>query len=279
MAEERIINAMKVCNASFAEVSESILKGAFARDPSGPHRTIIGVRKFGMKVVVRAALLVACCWMMAGSRLHAQGQAQPKQTQPKQPAATQQPADSNPFPGDETTVPVLSPNAAPDLPSGSGGDTGRAALPAGDTDPVSSPDAGGASDAGQPASGFSSSSSGIGGLLPGPGADTQGGSGGQILTEHHETAKEDESVGKYYMDNKDWRASLSRYQSAMVLDPQNPDVYWGLAESARHLGQYAEARGYYLKVMEYDPDSRRSKDAAKALKEPEIANAKVTSAH
>jgi tetratricopeptide (TPR) repeat protein len=221
-----------------------------------------------MKGVVRVALLVACCWMAAGTPLLAQSQTQQKQPE----AGKQPPADSNPFPGDETTVPVLSPGATPDLPSGGGGGTGRAALPAGDTDPVASPDAGGPSDAGQPASAFSSSDSGIGSLLPTPGDNSRS---SQIVPEHHETAKEDESVGKYYLDNKDWRASLSRYQSAMVLDPQNPDVYWGLAESARHLGRYADARNYYLKVMEYDPDSRRAKDAAKALKEPEIANAKV----
>ena len=92
------------------------------------------------------------------------------------------------------------------------------------------------------------------------------------------TAAEDESVGKYYLDNKDWRAALSRYESAMVLDPDNPDVYWGMAESQRHLGQFAEARANYQKVMEYDPDSRHAKDAKKALQEPELANAKPNAA-
>jgi hypothetical protein len=35
------------------------------------------------------------------------------------------------------------------------------------------------------------------------------------------------------------------------------------------------ARGYYQKVVDYDPDSKHGKDARKALKEPEIANAKA----
>ena len=255
------------------------------RNPSGPHRTIRGVRKFGMKHAVRVVLLVACCvaagpWLCAQSQAASSGSssASPKKQQgsAQQPA---QPTDANPFPGDETNVPVLPSKDTPDVPAGSygGGDTGHAALPAGDTDPVASPDDAGSSGDGQPVSGFSSSNSGLGSLLPGPGDDTtQGGGEGQIVPEHHETAKEDESVGKYYLDNKDWRASLSRYQSAMVLDPENPDVYWGLAESARHLGEYAAARGYYLKVMEYDPGSRHAKDAAKALREPELANAKAT---
>ena len=65
----------------------------------------------------------------------------------------------------------------------------------------------------------------------------------------------------------------------MVLDPENPDVYWGLAEAERHLGQFAEAKANYLKVMEYDPDSRHSKDAKKILKEPEMTNARAVSAN
>jgi tetratricopeptide (TPR) repeat protein len=249
-----------------------------------------GVRKFGMKPVLGVALLLACS-VAAGPRICAQGQTggdanssnssgssgQKKQSgNAQQPAA---PADANPFPEDESTVPVIPSKGTPDLPPGSfgGSDSGHAALPAGDVDPVASPDdAAGSGDA-QPASGFSSSDSGLGSLLNGPDDEPQGKHGQrQVEPEHKETAQEDENVGKYYLDGKDWRAALSRYQSAMVLDPDNPDVYWGLAESNRHLGNYADARANYLKVMEYDPGSRHAKDAAKALKEPDLANAKAT---
>jgi tetratricopeptide (TPR) repeat protein len=61
----------------------------------------------------------------------------------------------------------------------------------------------------------------------------------------------------------------------MVLSPDEPEVYWGLAESDRHLGKFAEARTYYQKVLDYDPDGPHGKAARKALKDPEIANAKV----
>lgn len=115
-------------------------------------------------------------------------------------------------------------------------------------------------------------------LLPGPDDDAQPGKrnkkGSRVVPEHHETAAEDENVGSYYLDNKNWKAALSRYQSAMVLDPDNPEVYWGLAESQRHLGNFADARANYQKVVDYDPDSRRGKDARKALSDPQIANAK-----
>ena len=95
---------------------------------------------------------------------------------------------------------------------------------------------------------------------------------------HKETAKEDESVGSIYLDEHDWKGALSRYESAVVLDPENPDVYWGLAEAERNLGQFAAAKGNYLKVMEYDPDSKHAREARKRLKEPDLANAATPAA-
>jgi tetratricopeptide (TPR) repeat protein len=243
-----------------------------------------------MKPAVRIALFAAC-FFAAGSWLCAQSQqngntAPASPDQKKQTGNAQQPAkpptDDNPFPGDETNVPVLPSKDTPDIPAGNGDANGdHAALPAGDVDPVASPDDGAPQGDSQPASGFSSSSSGVDGLLGSPDGEPQGkhGKQGQVVEpEHHETAAEDENVGKYYLDNKDWHAAMSRFQSAMVLDPENPDVYWGLAESERHLGNYADARANYQKVMEYDPDSKHAKEAAKALKEPELANAKPTAA-
>ena len=81
-------------------------------------------------------------------------------------------------------------------------------------------------------------------------------------------------MGSYYLDTKNWKGALSRFESALILDPENPDVFWGLAEANRHLGQLADARTNYEKVVDFDPESRHGKDARKALKEPEIANGK-----
>ncbi len=258
-------------------------------------------------VVVKAALAIAAilgCSVPARTQA-ANSASPPAQSQSKtqkQPAAPQQstpqPASSspsgssaNPFPEDESTVPVLPSANTPDVPQGN---TKSAAdqnlenwgtlFPAGDMDPVQSPDSSGGRAGPQP--GFSSSDSGVDSLLPptGPDSDTDTskkhgrGADDGLPKVHHESAAEDENVGKYYLDNKDWRAALSRYESALVLDPDNPDVYWGLAESQRHLGRFAEARANYLKVMEYDPGSRHAKDAKKALEEPELANAKPNAA-
>lgn len=174
---------------------------------------------------------------------------------------------------------------SPDLPPAAGdeGAAARVPFPAEDVDPVRTPEEAGEAVREQAGS-SSSSQAGLSNLLPGPDDDTDtppdrhGRRAQKPVPEHHETAAEDENVGKYYLDNKDWKAALSRYQSALVLDPDNPDVYWGLAEAERHLGDFADARANYLKVTEYDPDSRHGKDARKALEDPEIANAKPAQA-
>ena len=249
-----------------------------------------------MKSLVGVALLVSCFWA-AGPQLCAQaqsdgGQPGPSQGQPaagaQNPAPAQQPprtnpqTNANPFPEDTTSVPVMPTRVSPDLaPGDDHSPRARAPMPAEDADPVRSPeDAADAVDSS--GSGSSSSLAGMGDLNPPDDDTTQPGrhkkKGEEVVPEHHETAAEDESVGSYYLSNKNWKAALSRFQSALVLDPDNPDVYWGLAESERHTGDFADARANYLKVREYDPGSRHAKDAAKALADPEIANAKADSA-
>jgi tetratricopeptide (TPR) repeat protein len=226
-------------------------------------------------------VLVLIGGLAAGPRLRAQTPAgNNSNANQKKPAPSQPPANS--FPEDESSVPVLPSKNTPDLPPGSfdGSIDGRAVLPAGDVDPVESPDGAPGVDNSGPSSGFSSSVSGTNNVMAPPPDEEQPTKHGkhrqddQIEPEHHETAAEDENVGRYYLDNKDWHAALSRFQSAMVLDPENPDVYWGLAEANRHLGNYVDARTNYLKVMEYDPDSKHAKEAKKTLSEPELANAK-----
>ncbi|MGB6686877.1 MAG: tetratricopeptide repeat protein, partial [Terracidiphilus sp.] len=143
-----------------------------------------------------------------------------------------------------------------------------------DRDPARSPDDAApnatSGSGGESSSESSSDVPGIDSMIPKPDEDRKA---KKEAPEYQETAADDINVGKYYLERKDWKAALSRFQSAMVLAPENAEVYWGLAESERHLGDFARARASYLKVMEYDPDSRHYKEAEKALKEPEIANA------
>jgi tetratricopeptide (TPR) repeat protein len=230
-------------------------------------------------------VLVLGCGAAASLKLRAQSQ---PASQPQSPPAAQQPdrsqqqSNQNPFPEDTNNVPVMPTANIPGLPPGAADDArNRMLTPPDDVDPVRSPEeAGAAAESGESSS--SSSRAGMASLLPDTSDDdaTQPGKrnrkGQQIAPEHQESAAEDENVGKYYLDNKDWRAALSRFQSALVLDPDNPVVYWGLAESERHLGNLADARTNYQKVVDYDPDSRLGKDARKELKDPTIANAKAS---
>ena len=246
-----------------------------------------------MKPVFGMALVLACLLAVAPKmRAQAPDSGNASGSSQSQPAANSQnsaPAqepsrvktqtNQNPFPEDTNSVPVMPSKNSPNLPPGVGDEagSGRIPMPLHDFDPVRSPeDAAAAAESSE--SSFSSSLAGLGNLLPPPDDETQTGKHGrkgqEIVPEHHETAAEDEKVGSYYLDNKDWKAALSRFQSALVLDPDNPDVYWGLAESERHLGNFAEARANYQKVVDNDPVSRHGKEAQKALKDPEIVNAK-----
>ena len=237
------------------------------------------------------ALVAACC-LMAATRLPAQAAAggdgtgagqSPPAANGQKPAAPTPNQGANPFPEDTTNVPVMPSKSTPALPEGTyGGENGaseRLALPSSDLDPVRSPD--------DPAPGSdkiqelesSSSRAGMDKLLPRMDDDDQPQGkkrklGGKDQPEHQETSAEDIEVGKYELDRKNWKAALSRFESAMVLAPDEPEVYWGLAESDRNLGHFAEARTYYLKLLDYDPDGPHAKAARKALKDPEVANAK-----
>jgi hypothetical protein len=195
---------------------------------------------------------------------------------------------SNQFPEDTGNVPVMPSSGTPALPEGTyGGDRvpGNIGLPDDDADPVKSPD--------DPApenladrQGFSSSNiPGLDKILDQPDTEDQqaakrkgrgGDKYGERPAEHKETPSEDIEVGKFELERKNWKAALSRFESALVLSPEDPEVYWGLAESERGLGQYAEARANYKKLLDYDPDGPHGKAARKALNEPQIANAQAS---
>jgi Tetratricopeptide repeat len=251
------------------------------------------MRGLVLKSVFGVSLLVSC-FFAAGPQFRAQAQSPSGsgQSQPaaggQNPAPAQQPprpttqTNANPFPEDTSSVPVIPTRTSPDVAPGDEEPSAHVPMPAEDGDPVRSPEE--AADAADSSSSSSSSSlAGMGDLNPPDDDTTQPGKHKKkgeedVVPEHHETAAEDEEVGSYYLSNKDWKGALSRFQSALVLDPDNPDVYWGLAECERYMGDFADARANYLKVREYDPGSRHAKEAAKALDDPEIANAKAEAA-
>lgn len=222
-------------------------------------------------------VLCAAAAMCAAQAQPAQGT---QQTAPQNQAPDNKPKapqDSNPFPTDTDAVPVMpnadSPGTPPAVPDNV--NTSNIPLPGELSDPVKSPE-----DAGpEPTNttGGSSSSSGLEDLLrppPDVGKNGKKGASDEDDGMPHDSAKEDETVGAYYLETKNWKGAISRFESALVLDPENPDVFWGLAEAQRHLGSFAEAKANYLTVLAYDPDSKHAKEAKKILAQPEMASAK-----
>ena len=228
------------------------------------------------------AVLLGCMVFVSGVLAQAPASDVPGQTKPPVPKPAGPQTGSNPFPVDTNSIPVLA--AKPDgseVEGDSSASFGRTALPDEDLDPVRSPDDEVAAPSAMD-SGSSSSLAGLDKLLPGPDDDEKDKDQKETKRKlnvkepsHKEAASKDIDVGGYYLETKNWKAAESRFESAMVLDPDNPEVFWGLAEAERHLGNFADARTHYQTVLIYDPDSKHGKDARKALKDPEIANAKA----
>jgi tetratricopeptide (TPR) repeat protein len=246
-----------------------------------------------------ALVLFGCLaiWLAAGPRLIAQtpatgdakGQSKPTgaskkqaQSNSSQPGSTTQ-SSNNPFPEDTSTVPVMPSTTTPPLPEGMPYHAPESSpvpwvpLPSEDVDPVRSPDDPAPAASG-PEAEFSSSLTGVERLLPKSGDDDQtSGKKRKLLVikepTHQEVASKDIEVGSYYLQTKNWKAALSRFESAMILDPENPEVYWGLAEAEHHLGDFAHAKEHYLKLLEYDPDGPHGKQARKELKDPALNKA------
>ncbi len=248
------------------------------------------IRKGQVKRVAWVALVLASCGWAAlqlsaqtptnsNAPGSAQNQQPPKQTGDAKPAA-KAPTESNPFPEDTSTVPVMPTAGAPGAAVPDAADYGDAAMPGEDADPVRSPDDAdaGAANAADSSSSSSDSATGLDQLLRPP-PETRKEKGKDADAPPVEGPKEDENVGSYYIETKNWKAALSRFESALVLDPENPDVYWGLAEAQRNLGDYADAKANYLKLMDYDPDSKHGKEAKKILKQPEMVNAPAVSSN
>jgi hypothetical protein len=233
-----------------------------------------------MKRFLPFALVVAGCLILAPlllSQAPATGTGQSKPAaDSQQPAPASQPS-ANPFPEDTSTVPVMPSKATPELPEGTfnGAENAPLPLPGEDHDPVRSPDDPEPAATSGPETDSSSSLAGLDKLLPKP-DDEQPSKKRKLAVKeptHQEASSKDIEVGNYYLQTKNWKAALSRFESAMVLDPENPDVYWGMAEAEHHLGDFANAKANYLKLLDYDPDGPHGREARKELKDPAIANA------
>jgi tetratricopeptide (TPR) repeat protein len=80
-----------------------------------------------------------------------------------------------------------------------------------------------------------------------------------------ELAAKDDKVGKFYMNNGDFKGAYDRFKEATEVAPEDANAVFGLAESARGLHRTEEAVNNYIIYLEAVPDGKKSKDARKAL--------------
>jgi hypothetical protein len=220
--------------------------------------------------------------MLLAAALLAGPSAWSQSVEQKQDSATQpkKSGESNPFPEDMSGVPIMGGgNASGEAPAADSGGSFVPAPPRAETDPARSPDDDQQPEASGSASGFSSSLQGVDDVTAPPEPEAKGrrGKRDQEKPPHVKTQKEviaeNLSVGKYYLDRKNWKAALSRFQSAMVLDPENPEVYWGMAEAQQALGDYAAAKANFQQYLVYDPEGPHGRAVRRAMDDPKIAAA------
>lgn len=89
------------------------------------------------------------------------------------------------------------------------------------------------------------------------------GAGGYIHSP--ELAAKDDKVGKFYLQNGDYKGAYDRYKEATKVAPEDADAVFGLAESARALHLNEEAASNYTLYLDAFPDGRKAKEARKEL--------------
>lgn len=117
----------------------------------------------------------------------------------------------------------------------------------------------------QPGQDSDSSSSRIKGLkLPNAGPDTGQGLEPELSPS---LGKKDTKVGNFYLQSGDYKGAYSRFLEATRVDPGDAEAVYGLAESARHLGNKKVAIQNFQLYLSALPHGPRAKDCRRQLKE------------
>lgn len=195
---------------------------------------------------------------------------------PAKPASAKTAAEENPFPGDSASVPTTPPDMAPDAPPSAP----QAQKPG---DPAAAKD-----DSSSSNSSSSSSSGGFGDASPDSADDSanpladKGSTGDKtsrvpiprrkklpkVAPETPESrAAEDLSVAEFYQNDGNYKAAYDRAKDAVQYQPDDPYGHFALAEAARKLGKFDEAKTEYEAVLKLDPIPKQMKDSKRALAE------------
>jgi tetratricopeptide (TPR) repeat protein len=89
------------------------------------------------------------------------------------------------------------------------------------------------------------------------------GAGGYIL--NPKLASEDVRVGGFYLAQGDFKGAYARYKEATLVNPENADAVFGLAQAARGLNHNDEAAQNFRIYLDAFPDGKKAKEARKAL--------------
>jgi Tfp pilus assembly protein PilF len=80
-------------------------------------------------------------------------------------------------------------------------------------------------------------------------------------------AAHDMDVGETYLSANSFDAARERFEEALRLTPDNPLVYFRLAQSLQGMQRLDPARMYYRKYLELEPKGKYAKNAKKAIGE------------
>ena len=96
----------------------------------------------------------------------------------------------------------------------------------------------------------------------------------------HKSAK-DVEVGRFYLNSKNYRAALDRFNEALLYKPRDADATFYLGQTQEKLELYERAsKNYhdYLAMLPEGPYARESQDALKRM-EPQLQKPPVTAQH
>jgi Tfp pilus assembly protein PilF len=88
---------------------------------------------------------------------------------------------------------------------------------------------------------------------------------GGAESEALKTAAHDIDVGETYLASNSYDAARERFEEAMRLTPDNPLIYFRLAQALQGMQRLDPARMYYRKYLELQPQGKFVKNAKKSI--------------
>ena len=80
-----------------------------------------------------------------------------------------------------------------------------------------------------------------------------------------QVAAHDIDVGETYLAGNNFDSARQRFEEALRLTPDNPLIWFRLAQSLQGMQRLDPARLYYKKYLEAQPKGKFAKDAKKAI--------------